>query len=234
MNTMNKQNVILLASAVSIIIVTGMYFAHKEISHLHKKIEQQEKMIQDHEQKDLVYQIIDPIKHELRQIKEAVSSMLQQKLQKLQRSSREEAQRREIQQEAYNKNNRQQAPLQQQPRSHNSAVIEINNQQDLQNLLDSNEEPSVLFFHMNGCGWCRKMDPIYDEVAANPEFKHIKFYKIEGSASQAPSLVDKAFGQRITGYPTLIFTNKDGYVDKQVGFSQKDDFQAKIKKYLQD
>lgn len=109
-----------------------------------------------------------------------------------------------------------------------TAAIKIESQQVLQEMLQSNQKPSVLFFHMNNCGWCKKMDPIYEEVLKNTKFAGINFYKIEGDRSGAPMLIKQMFNQQITGYPTLIFIKDGKYVDKQVGFSQLEQFEQKI------
>ena len=95
-------------------------------------------------------------------------------------------------------------------------------------MLQNNHKPSVLFFHMNNCGWCKKMDPIYEQALKNPKFAGVNFYKIEGNLSGAPVLIKQMFDQQITGYPTLIFIKDGKYVDKQVGFSQLEQFEQKI------
>ena len=109
-------------------------------------------------------------------------------------------------------------------------MIEVTTQEDLQNILSNKKEPAILFFHMNGCGWCKKMDPVYQEVAKNSDFASIQFYSVNGKDCNAQVIVKEITDQQMNGYPTLIFMNEHGYLDKQVGFAQQQDFEQKIKK----
>ena len=112
----------------------------------------------------------------------------------------------------------------------NSSVIEVGSKEELRDLLENPKEESVVSLYMNGCGWCTKMAPVLDEVASNPEFASMKFYRVDGSALQAAPMVKELCEQQITGYPSLLFMNEKGYVDKQVGFAKPEDLEAKIKK----
>ena len=112
----------------------------------------------------------------------------------------------------------------------NSPVIEVGSQQELRELLKNPQEESVVSLYMNGCGWCTKMAPVVDAVASNPEFASMKFYRVDGNALQAPSVVKELCDQEINGYPSLLFMNEKGYVDKQVGFAKQEDLEAKIKR----
>ena len=109
-------------------------------------------------------------------------------------------------------------------------MIEVASAEDLQDILSNKKELAILFFHMNGCGWCKKMDPVYQEVAKNPDFASIQFYSVNGKDCNAQVIVKEITDQQMNGYPTLIFMNEDGYLDKQVGFAQQQDFEQKIKK----
>ena len=111
-----------------------------------------------------------------------------------------------------------------------SPVIEVGSQEELRELLRNPKEKSVVSLYMNGCGWCTKMAPVFDEIALNPEFASMKFYRADGSALQAASVVKELCDQQINGYPSLLFMNEEGYVDKQVGFAKQEDLEAKIKR----
>ena len=112
--------------------------------------------------------------------------------------------------------------------SNESSAIKIESQDALQNLLQNNQKPSVLFFYMNGCGWCTKMNPVYEQILKNPKFAGINFYKAEGNQCGAAMIIKQMFDQSISGYPTLIFIKDGKYIDKQVGFSQPEQFEQKI------
>ncbi len=108
-------------------------------------------------------------------------------------------------------------------------VQEIQTQKDLEEILKNNKDQSIVFFHMNGCGWCKKMAPVFYAAAQNKQFASFKFYTVDGRAAQAPMVVKELYNQQINGYPFLLFINADGYVDNQSGFSDQDKFENKIK-----
>ncbi len=121
-----------------------------------------------------------------------------------------------------------QSQLEKSPVLNKSSALQIESQEALQNLLQNNQKPSVLFFYMNGCGWCTKMNPVYEQVLKNPKFVGINFYKIEGNQCGASMIVKQMFDQSISGYPTLIFIKDGKYIDKQVGFLQSEQLEQKI------
>ncbi len=108
-------------------------------------------------------------------------------------------------------------------------IIEIKDQESLRAMLQNNTQQAVLFFHMDGCGWCKKMVPVFYATAAIPAYKDIQFYSIDGKATQAPMVVKELYNQFINGYPYVLFIDKNGFVEKQSGFSQEDAFEHKIK-----
>jgi len=107
------------------------------------------------------------------------------------------------------------------------SMIEITSPDMLHDVMNK-KEPAVIFFHMTNCGWCKKMDPVYDEVAKNSKFASIQFYKANGKDCNAQVIVKELCDQQIQGFPTLIFMNEGGYLDKQVGFADQEKFEQKI------
>jgi len=107
-------------------------------------------------------------------------------------------------------------------------VIVIDNSQTLQKLLTEHKQPAVFFLHMNGCGWCKKMDPVFKAVAENPLFNTIQFYDVNGPELGAAAMVKNLFGQSVNGYPFILFLNQDGYLEKQAGFMHQADFIKKL------
>ena len=110
----------------------------------------------------------------------------------------------------------------------NNEVIEITTQDALRDCIKEHKEPAIIFFHMNGCGFCKKMEPIYHEIVKNPRFNAIKFYSVNGRDLQAPPIVQELVDQKINGYPFFLFMNQAGYMDKHAGYKPQPDFEGKI------
>lgn len=108
-------------------------------------------------------------------------------------------------------------------------IIEINTQDALRGALHSSKQPSVVFFHMDGCGWCKKMKPVFEQVAHNKDFAGLQFYNVDGRSAQAPIVVKDLFDQQVAGYPFFLFIDENGFIDKQAGFAEQDKFENKIK-----
>ena len=73
--------------------------------------------------------------------------------------------------------------------------------------------PSIVFVYSEGCGYCKKAAPVFDELSA--EYPSIKF----GSLN-ARSATNLARENNITGYPT--FLTNFGSTRKHVGFQPKE------------
>ena len=111
------------------------------------------------------------------------------------------------------------------PHDQDSITI-IETQDGLQNLLTKCQGPIMISFHMKHCGWCEKMEPIINDLAADPRFNNICFYRADGRGLKAahgkpsistPDLVKQATGQDLPGYPFLLFMDQGKYITKQVG-----------------
>lgn len=119
------------------------------------------------------------------------------------------------------------------PQEKNVALV-ITSQDELQSALQNNKKPAVFFFHMNNCSWCEKVKPIFEQIVENPDFSSIQFYNVDGRSSLATIVIQKMFNQKISGFPTFIFTNDGKYIDKQVGFLEQADFEDAIKNMFLD
>ena len=228
MESVNKQSIII-ASAI-FLSLGALYFIGTSYFSMKSQLIADTYIIHKQDQEELVTKLVE----ELQEIKKIINTMLQHQVQAINRDilqTRNNNQRPTSQQQQSSCGHS--AQPEQSVRGAHEKVTEISTKDALQSLLDSNNKPSVLFFHMNGCGWCKKMDPVFDEVSNNPAYSKIKFYRIEGRSSQAAELVQKAFDQKINGFPTLLFVNDGKFIDKQVGFAKKEDFESNIKKYLQ-
>jgi len=107
-------------------------------------------------------------------------------------------------------------------------VVEITDKDLLHDLIKDHKNPLIIFFHMDGCGFCKKMDPVFNEIVKNPQFSEIKFYSVNGRDLQAPGIVQELVDQKINGYPFFLFMNKNGYLDKHAGYKPQEDFEDKI------
>lgn len=109
--------------------------------------------------------------------------------------------------------------------SHNfdkDSIVIIDNEEDLKNLLTHNQGPSAISFHMDRCGWCVKMRPIFESVANNDQFDHITFYSVNGPVLRAHTHAKDILTESIDGYPSMFFMNQGKLVDKQIGGASQD------------
>lgn len=107
-------------------------------------------------------------------------------------------------------------------------VITIDTEKHLEKLLKNHQGPSVVYFYMDKCGWCKKMGPLFDELSDNAMFDHITFYKANGPHLQAATHCKKILDINIVGYPYMIFMNKGKVVDKQIGGTKKEILMEKL------
>ena len=108
------------------------------------------------------------------------------------------------------------------------SVIHIENEQDLKNLLESNLGPTAISFHMDYCGWCIKMRPIFEDLASDDQFEHITFYSVNGPISKASTLIEEILNETLIGYPTIFFMNQGKLIDKQVGGAGREVIMKKL------
>jgi thiol-disulfide isomerase/thioredoxin len=97
------------------------------------------------------------------------------------------------------------------------SIVHIETEQDLKNILQNNLGPSAISFHMDHCGWCMKMHPIFEDLAHDDQFDHITFYSVNGPTLKAYTHTKELLNEIVTGYPTIFFMNQGKLVDKQVG-----------------
>ena len=111
-------------------------------------------------------------------------------------------------------------------RHEKNTITEIKTQNELHDILTKCQGPIVVTLSMNNCGWCTKMHPIIEAVAADDKFRAISFYQADGHSLTAPEnepsvsaadIVKEATGQDLPGYPFILFMNKGTSVGKQIG-----------------
>ena len=109
------------------------------------------------------------------------------------------------------------------------SITMVENLDALQTLLKDSQDPAVIFFYMNGCGWCNKMKPVVNGIADNAAYASIKFYGVNGPQLNVQSVLQDAIGVQVNGYPLFVFMNEGKLIDKQVGGANPENFENKIK-----
>ncbi len=90
------------------------------------------------------------------------------------------------------------------------------------------DEPVVINFWGPACPWCRRLDPIYEEMAQKFEGK-LKFTKV--NVAESPRL---AMGLGVMGTPTLKFICDGRPVYEVVGFRPRDQLRSDIERALKE
>ena len=104
------------------------------------------------------------------------------------------------------------------------ALIDVDSDNWKKEVLEAKSLVLVDFWHER-CPWCRRLDPIYAEVAGEYGDK-VKFAKLNVFSSQENSQLAVANG--VMGTPTLIFYCQGRQIGTLVGFQQKDQLKKAI------
>jgi hypothetical protein len=89
----------------------------------------------------------------------------------------------------------------------------------------SKSDKTVVYFFSPSCGWCTKMNPVYDSVSS--KYKGAKFVKID--ASQNRDLVNQ---YKVEGYPAILFFNGSKVVGTSSGYLEEEGLLSKINESL--
>lgn len=101
-------------------------------------------------------------------------------------------------------------------------IVTIETEDQLTELLKNSQGPSAISFHMDRCGWCIKMHPIFESLAQDDKFNHITFYSVNGPILKAHTHTSNLLHEQITGYPTMFFMNQGMVIDKHIGGTTQD------------
>ena len=82
--------------------------------------------------------------------------------------------------------------------------------------------PIVVDFSASWCGPCRQLHPIFDKLAKK---YHGQVQFIYVDIDKAPQLA-KQYG--VEAVPTLLFVNKKGEIDRNIGFMSEDAMEAAV------
>ena len=75
------------------------------------------------------------------------------------------------------------------------------------NNINNINDPTLYYFYMNGCGWCKKFNPVWDELTnCNHEIniKQGNMEKING-----PENNNLTTEYKVNGYPTIILVKNN-------------------------
>ncbi len=98
-------------------------------------------------------------------------------------------------------------------------AVDLESEQHARNAL-AGETPAMVFIYADWCGFCKRADPIYTELAQDPAYSHIKLLKL--NSTKASSLVQE---RGIRGFPVFL-TN---WGEQIVGFKPKEDMSALLR-----
>lgn len=106
-----------------------------------------------------------------------------------------------------------------------SSVIEVGSSSFQQEVLDS-EVPVVVDFYATWCGPCKKLAPVYAELAH--EFSgECKFVKLDVDQAK-----DVARRFQVSSLPTLVFIKNGQEVSRQKGSISKNNLRKKVQNHL--
>ena len=96
-------------------------------------------------------------------------------------------------------------------------VSELGSEQEARAAL-AGPSPTMVFLYADWCGFCKKANPIYDALAADPAYKHVKLMKL--NADKAKALAKE---KGVSGFPTFLTNWGEG---KHVGYKDLPKMQA--------
>jgi thioredoxin 1 len=109
------------------------------------------------------------------------------------------------------------------------SVIDVDSDSWEKEILKSNKLVLVDFWHER-CPWCKRLDPIFSEVAGEYGDK-VKFAKLNVLLNQNNNHLAAENG--VMGTPTLIFYCEGRQVGTLVGFQPKDRLKQQVENMLE-
>jgi len=91
-------------------------------------------------------------------------------------------------------------------------AMELMSEQEARDALDGSD-PAMVFIYADWCGFCKKADPVYAELAQDPAYKHVKLLKL--NSTKATALAKE---RGVSGFPTFLTNWGEG---KYVGYKDK-------------
>jgi len=88
---------------------------------------------------------------------------------------------------------------------------------------ESQENPVVLYFWSNGCYYCNQQEPIINDLEKDYKPSNVTFYWFDSAKNK-----DLTNHYDIYGYPTTLVLDKNGIVQKFVGYSDYSEISSGI------
>ena len=101
------------------------------------------------------------------------------------------------------------------------AAVEVKSESEADAAL-SGSEPAMVFVYADWCGFCKRADPIFSELASDPAYRGVKMLKLD--SAKAPKFVS---ARGIRGFP--VFLTNFGKTRKIVGFKPKEAMEEFLK-----
>ena len=87
-------------------------------------------------------------------------------------------------------------------------------------------EYGIVVLHTEWCGFCKKFDPIFDEVSQ----EHGKQYRFAKVDAQKEQEIAKLF--KVQAFPTIVFVKNGEEVGRELGYMTKEQFTLVIAKHF--
>lgn len=88
-------------------------------------------------------------------------------------------------------------------------ALELKTEREARDALGG-KNPTMVFVYADWCGFCKKADPVFAELAKHPDYKHVNMLKL--NSTKATSLAKE---KGVTAFPTFLTNWGEG---KYVGF----------------
>jgi thiol-disulfide isomerase/thioredoxin len=98
------------------------------------------------------------------------------------------------------------------PKPKSRMAMELMSEQEARDALGGSD-PAMVFIYADWCGFCKKADPVYAELAQDPAYKHVKLLKL--NSTKATALAKE---RGVSGFPTFLTNWGEG---KYVGYKDK-------------
>jgi thiol-disulfide isomerase/thioredoxin len=106
------------------------------------------------------------------------------------------------------------------PVARSRMALELRTEQEARDALNG-ADPTMVFIYADWCGFCKKADPVFSEIAKDPAYRHVNMLKL--NSTKASGLTKE---RGVSGFPTFLTNWGEG---KYVGFKDA----AQMKTILQ-
>jgi thiol-disulfide isomerase/thioredoxin len=91
--------------------------------------------------------------------------------------------------------------------------------------------PTAVLFKSKHCGWCKKMEPEWDEVAEQVGFMNIYDFCIDNHTTHW-NKIENSLETKIEGFPAVMFYDPSERVVLHSGYCSSEDMIKKMIKFV--